>query len=763
MEETSIKESLVTKLKVSLHRRSFWSLILTVLIVTLLIYPTPVIAIQVSISGLKAQSVTQGQTFTFYVDTLIESSERVPISKVRVKFEGPTSFTYEFSTSGGSATYLILAAYQSIVGGQPYSFGYGYGYGSYYGYGYGYFPSTGYGYGFYPTGYGYGYYGSQTLRWQATLTNTASLTVGEYFATVEVESDGVWWGGAPTKVNFYIVAAVPPPTLLPDLTTEFVDLPQSFQMNREYDIKVLVKNMDLRDAGEFNVTLTANSTLLGRTLVSSLGAGANTTLAFKWKPLAKGSYSLKATADSENSVIETDETNNAVTSTVSVGLFVPTPAEVETMSAQEAAQVLEELTANQTADILGQVSVGKCAMVLLAMNATKAASVLLGMNATFAASIMDKMVETDATGAAVVIEKAVAINIDGTVAILEKMNIQRLAQLLIAITRLPSSPQTAAALLDTMSLDKSVEVVKVIVEMEALEDLGKMYTYLSTERMNAITEALTIEQRSMLLSYLTTETIDRIMPELINYPDMTPISIQVTPIEPKVDDASTVAVTIKNIGRADVDTFNVRLVVNSITIQTLSVDGLVVNQTKIVNFSWTPTAQGTYSLTALVDPENSIIELNETNNAISKSVIVFPKALPDLTVAFTNLPTSFQEGTEYQISVTVSNIGAAAAGQFSVESRANDGLVGTNTVSSLATGVSATVTFTWRPTAGQYTLRTVADSENAVVELDETNNTAITSVTVTAISWYVQWWPVIVGAVIILVIIIAIILIRRRK
>jgi subtilase family serine protease len=275
-------------------------------------------------------------------------------------------------------------------------------------------------------------------------------------------------------------------------------------------------------------------------------------------------------------------------------------------------------------------------------------------------------------------------------------------------------------------------------------------------------ESLTVDERGSLLADMSPEDIARIPPELIEFPDLTPETIVVTPTEPEAEETCSVTVTIKNIGRADAGAFNVRLEVDGVAVQTLTVDGLAINQTGTVVFSWTPTTQGTYDLTAVVDPENAVTELDETNNVLSESVTVLPKPLPDLTAAFTNLPTSFQEGTAYQITVTVQNIGTGNAGQFSVALRANDVSVGTSTVASLAAGASATVTFTWTPAAaGQYTLTAVADSGSAVTESSETNNTATTTVTVKAAF---PWMLVIAAiAIIIVVLVIVYIMIRRKK
>jgi len=743
-----------------LHKNSLLSLIITALIVAILLYPTPVTAVQVSITQLHGQSITQGQTHTFYISIQIETGEMIPINKVRITVTGPTSFTYEFpAASGGEEQYITLLAPMSV----------NHGYGAYYGYGYGYFPGYGWGYRNYPYGYGYGFYGPQTITWQATLRNTASLPTGTYKMTAEVESDGVWWGGPPTEVTFTIVAAPtppPPPPAAPDLTIQFVDLPTEFQATRTYNIKLQIKNIGTANAGAFNVTLTANDTLVNdKVNVSSLAAGGQTNVTIKWTPATKGNYNLVATVDSDGKIAESNEANNAAITTVTVGVFVPTPAEVEAMTDAEAAQALEQLTAEQAADILEQVSVTKCARVLLAMDAEFAARVLLAMDPDYAATIIEEMVDLNASGAATIIEEATAIDVDATVAILELMDTLHLAKLIIAIINLPSTPQVAAQLLEKMSLEKAVDVVKVIVELGAQEDLAKALTYLSTERLNDIMKNLCIQQRGALLLYMTSEDINRIEPSLIAYPDLTVTSIVVSPEQPHAEEASTVTVTVKNIGRADVDMFTVRLNVNGVALQTLTVDGLTVNQTRTVTFTWTPTAQGTYTLTATVDPEDAVEELVETNNELSESVTVLPKLLPDLTVAFTSLPSEFVEGTQYTITVTINNIGTASAGQFTVELKANGVSVGTQTVSSLAAGASTTVSFTWTPaSAGQYTLTATADSENAIAELNENNNSATQTVTVKSKPGILeQYWWVIVIIVVIVVAVLAYVFLRRKK
>jgi hypothetical protein len=443
------------------HNRALLSVLATLIIFTLLLFPLPIGAVTVTVSNLDGQSITQDQSFPFYIDMNIEA-EHVPVDTIRISVTGPTSFTYDFSLSGGNQLYLGLEVPSAIINGTVFSYGYGYGYGDYQGYGYGYFPSTlpyGYGYGYYPTGYGYGFTGPQTLRWVATFLNTASLPTGEYKLRVQIRSNGVWWGGAPTEVTFYIVA--PPVEVLPDLT---------------------------------------------------------------------------------------------------------------------------------------------------------------------------------------------------------------------------------------------------------------------------------------------------------------PAAMEVTPSEPIAGETCNVEVTIQNIGREDTGSFAARLTVDSMEVQTVIVNGLAVDESTIATFSWTPQEQGTYELTATVDPTNLVIELSEDNNIISTTVVVQPMPLPDLTAEFTDLPESFLAGTNYDITVLVTNVGESAVGAFDVDLRANGVLVNSVEVSGLSAGTSTTVSFAWTPvTAGDYTLAAAVDPENVIVEANETNNVVTASVNVTMVPWYVDWWPIIAGAIIIVLILVLLMLQKMKK
>lgn len=215
---TALFESLLSRPKSQRSRNSLMSVVVSALIITVLLVPTSTpTAVSVSIEGLEGQSIEQNDNFEFYIDVVIETDERLPMGKVKltIEFPGGASESYEFPITGGTSAYIDLDEPNSIIDSTSYGYTHQYGYGSFYGYGH----ISSYGYGYYQDGYGYGFYGPQKLRWKATFINTALLPQGEYTVTVEVQSDGVWWGGEPTETTFTITPPPAPPveTLLIDI------------------------------------------------------------------------------------------------------------------------------------------------------------------------------------------------------------------------------------------------------------------------------------------------------------------------------------------------------------------------------------------------------------------------------------------------------------------------------------------------------------------------------------------------------------------
>lgn len=162
----------------------------------------------------------------------------------------------------------------------------------------------------------------------------------------------------------------------------------------------------------------------------------------------------------------------------------------------------------------------------------------------------------------------------------------------------------------------------------------------------------------------------------------------------------------------------------------------------------TPTASGTVAVAAgaaVVDPAGTIAEINEANNASTEAVstTVTAVAQPDLTVSV-GAPASAVVGAPYNYTLTVSNIGTAAASGVSVRfglpagvtfvSSTNPGDflssqaggVVTFSGGSVAVGSSATLMVRVTPTSvGTVTVAAgaaVADPANTIAETNEANN-----------------------------------------
>jgi subtilase family serine protease len=128
-------------------------------------------------------------------------------------------------------------------------------------------------------------------------------------------------------------------------------------------------------------------------------------------------------------------------------------------------------------------------------------------------------------------------------------------------------------------------------------------------------------------------------------------------------------------------------------------------------------------------------ELDEANNRASKEITVGETlAKPDLALDPSGILFSNDNPTEGEvvlIDVEVYNKGRADAGDFKVEffvdgvSRANNTLiVGSNSTN--------TMQFTWTATEGTHEIAIKVDPEDAIGELDESNNNASRQITVSA-------------------------------
>ncbi|MEA3458099.1 MAG: CARDB domain-containing protein, partial [Candidatus Thermoplasmatota archaeon] len=111
----------------------------------------------------------------------------------------------------------------------------------------------------------------------------------------------------------------------PDLTPTSIT-PTTLYVNQPNEITATIRNNGTAAAGQFNVSLKVEETVIGSDTVASLGAGISVPVVFTWTPDAAGSFNLTAIADSDDAVAESDEANNELTREVTVEeQSTPTP------------------------------------------------------------------------------------------------------------------------------------------------------------------------------------------------------------------------------------------------------------------------------------------------------------------------------------------------------------------------------------------------------------------------------------------------------
>ena len=223
--------------------------------------------------------------------------------------------------------------------------------------------------------------------------------------------------------------------------------------------------------------------------------------------------------------------------------------------------------------------------------------------------------------------------------------------------------------------------------------------------------------------YITTATIP---------PDFIPTSLQPTTFT--VNRTANVTVTVKNEG-GTAGSFNVSLKLNEAIIGMKTVDSMSAGEEKPVNFTFTPASGGIFNMTATVDPDGTITELNEENNVIVETVTILR---PDL------IPASLQStillvNETNTITANIKNDGGVPAGSFSVSLKLDETVIGTKTIDSLDMGEEKPVNFTYTPTlpGRTFNLTVTADTENVIEESNETNNN-LTIPARTNVIWYVH-------------------------
>ncbi|WP_327640937.1 discoidin domain-containing protein [Kribbella sp. NBC_00482] len=217
-------------------------------------------------------------------------------------------------------------------------------------------------------------------------------------------------------------------------------------------------------------------------------------------------------------------------------------------------------------------------------------------------------------------------------------------------------------------------------------------------------------------------------------PDLVVTTVDWSPANPSESTPITLSATVKNNGSAAAPASSLNFLLGGSVAGTASVQALAAGASATVTANAGTRAQGNYTVAAVADPTNAVVEQSDTNNTLQSAtqLTIAQAPGPDLQVTgITTNPSNPAPGAQVSFTVAVNNRGTSASTASITKL-----VIGTTTLNgstaSIAAGATANVAIsgTWTATNGGATVTATADAGNTVDETNETNNTFTKSIVV---------------------------------
>ncbi|WP_324801211.1 CARDB domain-containing protein [Streptomyces cyaneofuscatus] len=218
-------------------------------------------------------------------------------------------------------------------------------------------------------------------------------------------------------------------------------------------------------------------------------------------------------------------------------------------------------------------------------------------------------------------------------------------------------------------------------------------------------------------------------------PDLTVSALSWSPSAPSETDNITVQGTVRNIGTAASAATTVNVSLGGVVVGSAPVGPLAAGASAPVSVAVGKRPQGSYTVSALVDPTDTIVESDNTNNSrtTASPLVVGQSPGPDLEVrSITSSPSNPAVGAAVSFTVAVHNRGTSAvsAGTVTRLTAGSTTLNGTTPAVPAGATVNVPISGTWTAASGGATLTATADATNLVAETSETNNVLARSIVV---------------------------------
>ncbi|WDZ82805.1 CARDB domain-containing protein [Micromonospora cathayae] len=218
-------------------------------------------------------------------------------------------------------------------------------------------------------------------------------------------------------------------------------------------------------------------------------------------------------------------------------------------------------------------------------------------------------------------------------------------------------------------------------------------------------------------------------------PDLVVTTAGWTPATPSEATPVTLSATVRNAGTAAAGATTVDFRLGGTVVGSAPVGALAAGATTTVTATVGTRTAGSYRVSAVVDPANTVAEQNNDNNTFTAAtdLVVTPAPGPDLQVVdVTPNPPNPAVGAAVSFTVAVRNRGITGTSATSVTRLVVGGTTLNGTTPGVAAGatVSVPVSGTWTATAGGATVTATADATNVVAETNEANNVFSRSIVV---------------------------------
>ena len=178
-----------------------------------------------------------------------------------------------------------------------------------------------------------------------------------------------------------------------------------------------------------------------------------------------------------------------------------------------------------------------------------------------------------------------------------------------------------------------------------------------------------------------------------------------------------------SISFAEIDRYEYHKIFNKTSLS------LEANTSKDIQTKWTAYPSGPHEISMIVDPEDAIIELNETNNEQTRINVVQG---PDINVDLTLDNMNPVEGDIINITGFIKNIGVLPANDFTVRIDIDNICITESVNISLLRNETLNISTAWTAIMGDHTIQVTADPDEILFETSEENNVVSINVFVNA-------------------------------